>query len=511
MNVDKPDLPNDAAAWKLSTHLWIARPDGSLDYVNASWRRFAGRSLSDMLGDGWRKLVHPDDLPGFLAEWHESCRSGTPLAAEVRLLAADGSAHAFVVQAQPLTGEDGAIIDWHGLNTVVPADSRPLPRAHEKPSEVMARVRSRMVASANHDLRQPLSALSFLSNSLAKRLDDPMSQDLLAAMGRAIQSMRTVVDGQLYFDQVDSGQVQLNLTDHPVNASLVALASEFSPIAERKGLGFALHPSSAIVRTDPALLDTMLKNLVCNALRYTAEGRVAIGCRRRGDRLRIQVLDTGRGIAAEELGLIWQDFFRSSQSVREYPGGFGLGLSVVKRLAERLGHGVEVTTRPHQGSCFTITLPLSNRRASPVPDGGTAATPPLDGLRLLVLAGEAAAASAIRLLVEEWGGTVRTARTAPEAEELLADGSFPPDAIIVDFRLGGERPGERASGIFTMHKLVGVRDHPLKAPLRGFILSEEDGAVRQREIELAGYAMIVKPVDPEALFRALSPIPRQRL
>ncbi|UEM20062.1 PAS domain-containing sensor histidine kinase [Skermanella mucosa] len=515
MNVDKPDLPKDAAAGNQSSHLWIACPDGSLEYVNAGWRRFAGRSASDMLGDGWQGLVHPDDLPGFLAEWHEARRSGSPLAAEVRLLSADGPARTFVVQAQPLTGEDGAIVNWHGINTAVPADSRPLPHAYEKPSEVMARVRTRMVASANHDLRQPLSALSFLSNSLAKRLDDPMSQDLLAAMGRAIQSMQTVVDGQLYFDQVDSGQVQLNLADHPVNASLVALANEFSPLAERKGLGFTLHPSSAIVRTDPTLLDTMLKNLVCNALRYTVEGRVVVGCRRQGDWLRIQVLDTGRGIAAEELGLIWQDFFRSSQSVREYPGGYGLGLSVVKRLAERLGHTVEVTTRPHQGSCFTLTLPLSNRRSLPAPDGGRATTRPLDGLRLLLLAGEAAAGNAIRLLVEEWGGTVRTVRTAPEAEKLLADASFPPDAIIADFRPGGERPGtERfgggASGIFTMHKLIGVRGHPLKAPLRGFILSDEDGAVRRREIELAGYGMIVKPVDPEALFRALSQIPRQR-
>lgn len=508
MNVDKPDLPRDAAVGRQSTHLWIARPDGSLDYVNGSWRRFAGRSASDMLADGWQRLVHPDDLPGFLADWREACRSGTPMTAEVRLLAADGSAPVFVVQAQPLTGGDGAILNWHGINTVVPADSPALFHGSEKPSEIMARVRTRMIASADHDLRQPLSALSFLSNSLAKRLHDPISQDLLAAMGRAIQSMQTVVDGQLYFDQVDSGQVQLNLTDHPVNASLVTLANEFSPMAERKGLGFTLHPSSATVRTDPALLDTMLKNLVCNALRYTAEGRVVVGCRRRGDWLRIQVLDTGRGIAAEELGLIWQDFFRSSQSVRSYPGGFGLGLPVVKRLAERLGHTVEVSTTPGRGSCFTIALPLSHRAASPAPAGGTAATRPLDGLRLLVLTEEATAANAIRLLVEEWGGTVETARTAAEAERLLAGASLPPDAIVADFRLGGQSGG--AGGIFTMHTLIGGRDHPLKAPVRGFVLSGDDGAVREREIELAGYGMIAKPIDPEALFRALQPIPRRR-
>ena len=128
-------------------------------------------------------------------------------------------------------------------------------------------------------------------------------------------------------------------------------------------MGFVLHPSSACIRTDPALLDTILKNLVCNALRYTVEGRVVVGCRRQGEWLRIEIHDTGRGIAADELGLIWQDFFRSSRSVQEYPGGYGLGLSIVRRLANQLGHSVEVTTKPGRGSCFTVKVPLSDPTA----------------------------------------------------------------------------------------------------------------------------------------------------
>ena len=154
------------------------------------------------------------------------------------------------------------------------------------------------------------------------------------------------------------------MVDHQINASLIRLASEFSSMAERKGLGFMLHPSSACIRTDPALLDTILKNLVCNALRYTVEGRVVVGCRRQGKWLRIEIHDTGRGIAADELGLIWQDFFRSSRSVQEYPGGYGLGLSIVRRLASQLGHSVEVSTKPGRGSCFAVKVPLSDRAAS---------------------------------------------------------------------------------------------------------------------------------------------------
>jgi signal transduction histidine kinase len=494
---------------QVSTHVWIARPDGGLDYANGCWRLFAGRSSTEMLSHGWRHLVHPDDLGDFLNVWREACRAKSTLRTETRLLSADGSARRFLIRAEPLTDERGVIVNWQGVNTML-ADAVPgepdsdggAPSAEDL-SEVMTRVRTRMAASANHDLRRPLSAVSFLSNSLAKRLRDPISRDLLSAMVRAVESMQSLVDNQLYFDQVDTGQVQPRLIDHGINSSLVRLANEFTPMAERKGLGFTLHPCSATIRTDPALLDTMLTNLVCNALRYTVEGRVVVGCRRQGNWLRVHVLDTGRGIAAEELGLIWQDFFRSSRSVQEYPGGYGLGLSVVKRLAERLGHQVEVTTTPNRGSCFTIKIPLSDRAAS-LPHGEpSVTTQPLAGLRVLVVDADATALNAVRLLVEEWGGTVRSARGVAEAEDLLASGSFQPDAILADFRLGGT-----ANGILAMHKLTGMVDHAFKTPVRGVILTEENTAVREREIALAGYGMIAKAISPETLYRTLAAVTR---
>ena len=185
-----------------------------------------------------------------------------------------------------------------------------------------------------------------------------------------------------------------------------------------------LHPSSACIRTDPALLDTILKNLVCNALRYTVEGRVVVGCRRRGEWLRIEIHDTGRGIAADELGLIWQDFFRSSRSVQEYPGGYGLGLAIVRRLANQLGHSVEVTTKPGRGSCFTVKVPLSDRNVSLAQGAGIGQ--PLEGVRVLVLDTDPVTTNSVRLLVEEWGGTVETTASADQAAEQLGKADVPP-------------------------------------------------------------------------------------
>jgi CheY-like chemotaxis protein/two-component sensor histidine kinase len=366
-------------------------------------------------------------------------------------------------------------------------------------AETIARVRTRMTASANHDLRQPLTALSFLANSLAKRVHDPISQDLLSAMERAIQSMRNVVDGQLYFDQVNQGQVEPRLVDHHINASLIELASDFGSMAERKGLGFMLHPSSACIRTDPALLDTILKNLVSNALRYTVEGRVVVGCRRQGEWLRIEIHDTGRGIAADELGLIWQDFFRSSRSVQEYPGGYGLGLAIVRRLANQLGHSIEVTTKPGRGSCFAVKVPLLDHGASLVRcEKSTSIGQPLEGKLVLLLDSDPVTTDTVRLLVEEWGGTVRTTpsadQAADQAAELLGQTDVPPYAVLADLRSGGA-----AGGIVMLRQLLARWEHPV----RGIILVEENTPVREREIALAGYRMIAKPIAPESLFHAL--------
>jgi signal transduction histidine kinase/CheY-like chemotaxis protein len=499
MNADPTDLTKQFIARGVPTHLWIANPDGRLEYCNSGWCDFAGRTSEDMLLEGWPGLIHPDDVREFLQDWRTARTARQVFEKECRLIAADGAARRFFIHAEPLLDGHGKVANWHGLNTALPepgeSGSLDPENTAKAAAETIARVRSRMTASANHDLRQPLTALSFLADSLAKRLHDPISRDLLASMGRAIQSMRNVVEGQLYFDQVDSGRVEPSLVDHHVNASLIALAAEFNTMAERKGLGFVLHPSSACIRTDPALLDTVLKNLVSNALRYTVEGRVVVGCRRQGDWLRIEIHDTGRGIAADELGLIWQDFFRSSRSVQEYPGGYGLGLSIVKRLTDQLGHVVEVATKPGRGSCFAVKVPLADRAASPLKADRSAGNgKPLEGMRVLLLDKDPVTANSIRLLVEDWGGSVRLMPSVDDAAELLGQAGPPPHAVLADLRFGGA-----SGGIVTMRQLMARTEQPV----RGIILVEENTPVREREIALAGYRMIAKPIAPDALFHAL--------
>jgi len=411
-----------------------------------------------------------------------------------RLVGSDGQAHRFLVQAEPLVDDTGAVLRWYGLNTAMddPANG------DVEALEFARRVRSRMKAAADHDLRQPLTALSFLSASLAKRLQDRASHEVLEAMSHAIRSMQSLVEGQLDYSRIEAGVVAPRFVAHPINTSLARLADEFAPLAARKGLGLSVHPCGAWVRTDPALLERMLRNLLSNAIRYTPRGRVVLGCRRRRNAVRIEVWDTGRGISRAELDRIWHEFFRSERSIHEHPGGLGLGLTIVDRLARHLGHRVDVRTHDGAGSCFAIEVPLaepfSGRFQS---EPGSRRFPALAGLPVLVLDDDPMTCRMLELLLGNWQCDVRFARTIEEAESMIDAGDCIPRVMIASFRLKGA-----ASGIVVLHHLLGR----LGRGAHGIVLSGEAGPVREREVSLAGYRMLAKPVEPDALHLALSAI-----
>src|SRR3954462_13168970 len=186
MDANPTDLFRRSVACGAPAHLWIATPDGRLEYCNSGWCDFAGRATEDMLGKGWSSLVHPDDLQEFLGDWRTARLAKQAFEKECRLISADGTARQFFVRSEPLLDGNGKVANWHGLNTALPesadnaardpdgadAEGQGTEREDaegddpERARETIARVRSRMTASANQDLRQPLTALSFLSNSL---------------------------------------------------------------------------------------------------------------------------------------------------------------------------------------------------------------------------------------------------------------------------------------------------------------------------------------------------------
>lgn len=219
--------------------------------------------------------------------------------------------------------------------------------------------KSKFLAAASHDLRQPIQAMFYFTQALALRLPDERSRGVLADLDRSLLVLKGLLDSLLDVSKLDAGAVTVERRDFPVNELLDRISAEFSPAAEQKGLHLTVMPSHAWVNSDPTLLGRVLQNLVANAVRYTEQGKVLVGCRRYRDSLSIEVWDTGMGIPEDRLNDIFEEFTQLDQGKHERGQGLGLGLAIVRRLCRLLDHQVTVGSRLGMGSHFKICVPLA--------------------------------------------------------------------------------------------------------------------------------------------------------
>ena len=224
--------------------------------------------------------------------------------------------------------------------------------------------KSRFLAAASHDLRQPLQTISLLHEILMKKVEDEATLRLVGRLDETVSSMSSMLDTLLDINQLEAGIVRREMVDFPINAVLEQLSTQFTFHATAHRLGWRVVPSSRSVRSDPRLLEQMIRNLLSNAVKYTSNGKILLGCRRRGDMLRIEVWDTGIGIPEEQLQAIFEEFHQLDNPARERSKGLGLGLAIVERLANLLGHTVDVRSIPGKGSVFAVEVPLGQRRAA---------------------------------------------------------------------------------------------------------------------------------------------------
>ena len=217
----------------------------------------------------------------------------------------------------------------------------------------------RLLAAASHDLRQPLQAIGLWIELLQERFVDADTRRILERVKDTARSAEQVVDGLLDIARLDLGAVPREPGDFAVRDLLDHLASQFTPLARAKGLTLRVRPCSAVIRSDPSLLERVLANFLSNAIRYTERGTILLGCRHRKDSLSLQVLDTGPGIPPDSLQDIFHEFvqLRSVQPSR----GAGLGLSIASRIADLLGTPLSVASEPGRGSCFSIDVPLGQQ------------------------------------------------------------------------------------------------------------------------------------------------------
>ena len=228
--------------------------------------------------------------------------------------------------------------------------------------------KSRFLAAASHDLRQPLQTLTLLQGLLANNVEGEKAQKLVARLDKTLGTMSLMLNSLLDINQIEAGAVHAVKVSFPINELLVRLRDEFADHAEASGIALRVVPCSLSIHSDPRLLEQMLRNLLSNALKYTRHGGVLLGCRRHHGMLAIEIWDTGVGIPAEELNSIFEEYYQLDNDARERSRGLGLGLSIVQRLANLLGHRVRVRSRPSKGSVFAIEVALPPAGATALPE-----------------------------------------------------------------------------------------------------------------------------------------------
>lgn len=304
--------------------------------------------------------------------------------------------------------------------------------------------KSRFLAAASHDLRQPLHALNLYLDAALCEPDEAVRQGLLERVRVASHDLGELLGALLDISRMDAHTMPPECAALALGPLMDGLMAEFRPQAEAKGIALRMRGCDrATVRSDPVLLGRILRNLLSNAVRYTERGGVLLACRRVGGILRVGVWDTGPGIAEDELDRVFMEFYQLHNPERDREKGLGLGLSIVQRLSALLEHPVQVRSRPGRGSCFSIDLPLcdgieDDRDAGAVQGPATR----LSGRFVLVVDDDVAILDAMRLWLRRWGCEGLLLESGAALLEELSRDAYPvPDAIIVDYRLRDHRTG----------------------------------------------------------------------
>ena len=368
--------------------------------------------------------------------------------------------------------------------------------AAQEAAEQADRGKSRFLAAASHDLRQPLHAMGLFLESLQRSPLNDHQRTVLshahAASGAAAEMLTTLLD----YSRLEAGVVKVRPDAFAVQPLLTALEQEFGAQADTAGLVYRTRETSAAAYADRSLVGLVMHNFISNALRYTSQGGVLIACRARGKRLALEVWDTGPGIPRSEWDNIFKEFHQLGNPERDRRKGLGLGLAIVRRLAHEMHTSVEVLSRPGQGSVFRLWLDCWQ---GALEDDATAAPEleSLEGLQVLAIDDDEAVRVGMQSLLQSWGCLCITAESSADAIDCLQD--ITPDLIITDFRLRHEETGKQV--------LQALRAY-LGAPVPAIIMTGDTSPQRLRDAQSTSALLLHKPVSTGQLRRAMVQLTR---
>ncbi len=472
----------------------LLEPDGRVLVVNRAFAAAFGCLPDAVEGRRLGELgVTPAQLGPLGAQLRRVAATGVPVTVAGLLPIGE-------VALTPVRDADGRITAVAAIGdataALLDAARRDAERARAE-TETARTAKGRFLSAASHDLRQPFQAMHLFHHLLMGRLTDPAARELGDKLEQAITAGETLLRALLEVSALEAGLVTPQPQTFPVDESLGRLLQEFAPEAEAKGLRFNARPAGVEVTTDPVLLERLLRPILSNALRYTEKGGILLAARRRGRNLRVEVWDTGIGIAEADQAAIFDDFHQLAGPGRGRKQGLGLGLGIVRRLAETLGHAVTLRSRPGGGSVFAVELPLAEAerggsgREDEDKEKGVAG--PAGKGTVLVIEDDAQQLEGIGLLLRGWGYAVIPSRSLAEACAGLAGTPAVPDLVLSDLSLGGPETGIDA--------IRAVRDRCGRR-VPGVIVTGDTDPVRLRSVDGSGFRLVHKPYDP-ALLKSL--------
>lgn len=364
-------------------------------------------------------------------------------------------------------------------------------RAQKAQAESATLAKSRFLAAASHDLRQPLHALSLLVEALLERLPEGEAKRLAEHIESSVSTMESLLNALLDLSRLDAGVVEARPECFPLDRVLENLERQFAPVAALKGLRLRVRHTRAWVYSDPALLERILANLVSNALRYTDNGGVLVGARRvQQDWLRLEVWDTGKGIPAEFQAKVFEEYFQLANPERHRDKGLGLGLAIVARLARLLGSNVQLRSRMDKGSCFHLHFarchPRPEEPIKPVPKGLAI---PLEQALVAFIEDDESILEAMVELFDQWGVALAAGEDGEQVRRELEELGRKPDVVLSDYRLKGGRTGIEA--IATLQEAFG--------PIPAALLTGDTAPETIQALEQTGLPVLHKPLKPAKL------------
>jgi len=461
----------------------VINTDGCIVYVNGRVRDVLGYDPAELINQHVEVL-----LPERFRAVHPSLRIGyfnnpapRPMGSELELYAQrkDGIEIPVEISLSPVSTSEEALV----FATVRDVTTQ---KELQRQLKDASRAKSRFLAAASHDLRQPIQALTIL-NSVAKRTTtDQVHQSIIKKQQKSLDSMARLLNALLDISKLEAGIVKPDITDCAVQKIFDDLHAEFEEQARTKGLELIIEPCGDVARSDSRLLAQILENFISNAIRYTQEGFVRLRCLHQDAFIRLEVLDSGLGISPDEIGDIF-DEFHQAETGSTRPEGLGLGLSIVKRTAELLGCSLGVNSKPGEGSVFSVVVPQGKSIKAAVAESELTSHQDLATGSILIVDDEPAVLEATAILLKLEGFEVQTAASEEEALECLSK-QFP-DLLITDYHLRGGATGAEV--------IRSIRGHiPGSVPVI-LVSGDTSDAIVLHELEDTSF--LTKPVDTDEL------------